>query len=1189
MDSRDEPPPRIDARWGSGLQFGDGNLQVNVVGGVPQPARSAYLYQVAAIAPRGFLLGREAELAELSEFCTRPGEGAYRWWRAKAWAGKSALLSWFVLHPPEGVRVVSFFITARYSGQSDREAFIDVVMEQLAELLGRPVPAHLTGATRAAHLLALLDDAATACQERGTRLVLVVDGLDEDLGVTVGPDAYSIAALLPARLPAGMRVIVSGRLAPPLPSDVPDHHPLRELETVRLLTPSEHAEVLRHAAKQELMRLLSGTPTEQDLLGLITAAGGGLSVQDLVELTGTREPWEIMETLHTVSGRTFTHRPSLVRSGPETPVDVYLLAHEELQRKAADDLGGDRLAEYRQRLHTWVAGHRERGWDEQTPGYLLLGYFRMLRAANDLPGMLRLALDPGRHTWLLDTTGGDATALAELTASQDAILAGASPDLGELTRVALARVNLSQRNASLPMGLPAVWALLGRVDRARALAESLGPSASKRALAEVARALAETGNRASAEFVAQSVPGPGERAVALSAAAVAAAEDGDGQRAAELADAAEQAARRIEEDYQRPACWATLVKDAAAADDWQRAADRLGELEALAVGPDALAGSGLVEGELAGALAAVGEHDEALAVARAIGDPARRATALAAVAQTLARNGDQALALRSATEAEAATDEITGASLWRPTAAVLEALTAAGALERAAKLAAEAVGALLGGSEDRSAFQVGDDLAVLTGAIARAGDHTSAEGFARANPDPGSGVRALSEVAEAVVRSGDHRRGFELASEAQQMARAVRSPVHQQVELAALAGLVARSGDHDWAMAIAGTVQDPARDVIARTAVVRAAAEAGNYDSAEAVARTIGDEIGQRDTALAVVAEVAARAGDMERAAGIIPTIGTARPHLAALGATVGAAEASGDRSGASAVVDGLVGKIAEAGDQVDEAIVLTLAEAVAGTGGLEQSERIARMIKDSAPRARALAAVARAAAEWGQASRATALVDEAETLARGIGGPGDRSRTLAALVETVSAPRDEQSVVVVLGDPGGLAAPIDGGSERTGILAMVIEAIARTGDHERAAAAAAELEDALEASDSHGNWKLLASLARAAAETGHPERGEQLADRITHPEIKARTLAHLANAADPATARRLTAQALAIDLWTAVKALHRLEPAALLLLAEDLGVAGLRPAPPSPDEAPPPGPEPRRRRLRHALRWPRR
>ena len=86
-------------------------------------------------------MGREAELAELAAFCLEPGRGPYVWWRAGAWAGKSALLSTFVLHPPPEVggrvRMVSFFITARLAAQDTREAFTQVLLEQLAELTGQ--------------------------------------------------------------------------------------------------------------------------------------------------------------------------------------------------------------------------------------------------------------------------------------------------------------------------------------------------------------------------------------------------------------------------------------------------------------------------------------------------------------------------------------------------------------------------------------------------------------------------------------------------------------------------------------------------------------------------------------------------------------------------------------------------------------------------------------------------------------------------------------------------------------------------------------------------------------------------------------------------------------------------------------------------------------------------------------------
>lgn len=102
--------------------------------------RSAYLAQVRRIAPPE-LVGRDAELDELARFCLDEQAGTYVWWQAGAWAGKSALLSTFVLHPPAQVRsrvqVVAFFITARLAAQDTRQAFTAVVGEQLAALTGQ--------------------------------------------------------------------------------------------------------------------------------------------------------------------------------------------------------------------------------------------------------------------------------------------------------------------------------------------------------------------------------------------------------------------------------------------------------------------------------------------------------------------------------------------------------------------------------------------------------------------------------------------------------------------------------------------------------------------------------------------------------------------------------------------------------------------------------------------------------------------------------------------------------------------------------------------------------------------------------------------------------------------------------------------------------------------------------------------
>jgi hypothetical protein len=309
---------RVEVRDSSGIQLGPGSVQINVFGDASRPrvARSAYLEQVRRIAPRDppGLLGREIELMELAGFCLEPGRGPYVWWQAKAWAGKSALLSTFVLRPPQEVRarvrIVSFFITARLAGQDTRDAFTEVLLEQLAALTGQHLPGILRESTRDAFLLDLLGQAAVACQQAGERLVLVVDGLDEDRGVTIGPDAHSIAGLLPADPPAEMRVIVAGRPNPPVPDDVPDWHPLRDPEIIRPLSASPHARDMQRLGRQELQRLLTDTQAGQDVLGLVTAARGGLSGPDIEELSGV-PLWEIEQILHTTAGRTFTRRANL--------------------------------------------------------------------------------------------------------------------------------------------------------------------------------------------------------------------------------------------------------------------------------------------------------------------------------------------------------------------------------------------------------------------------------------------------------------------------------------------------------------------------------------------------------------------------------------------------------------------------------------------------------------------------------------------------------------------------------------------------------------------------------------------------------------------------------------------------------------------------------------------------------------
>jgi len=1045
-------------------------------------AGAAYLEQVRQIAPQE-LLGREGELAELAAFCTAPGGGAYAWWRAPAWAGKSALLSWFVLEPPPGVPVVSFFITARYKGQADRAAFTDAVTEQLAALLGEPVPGYLAETARERHLLALLARAAGA----GSGLVLVVDGLDEDRGVTAGPEAYSIAALLPSRPPPGLRVIVSGRPNPPLPDDVPDDHSLRDPGIVRVLDPSAAAGVVRSDMQRELRRLLHGEPGQRDLLGLVTAAGGGLSAADLAELTGTRA-YDIEETLRTVAGRSFARRV-----GHRQP--VYVLGHEELQAAAAAALGPDRLERYRERLHRWAQQYRARGWASGTPEYLLRGYFRLLLDTADLPRLVGCATDQARHDRMLDITGGDAAALAEITDTQGLLLRLGVYDLAVLARLNVQRGRIADRNAHLPPGLPAVWAAIGHLDRAEALARSIpDPDRQARALTGLAGTVAGAGDLDRAEALARSIPDPGQQAWMLAGLAGTVAGAGD-------LDRAEALARSIPDPYQQGRALADLAGAVAGAGDLDRAEalarsipDPGWQAEALADLARAAAGAG----DLDRAEALAGQAE---ALARSIPDPGGQAGVLARLARAAAGAGDQGWAEVLAGQAEAAARSIPnrGVQTW-VLATLARAAADAGDQGWAKSLAGQAE--VLARSIRDPGGQAGV-LAGLAGAVAGAGDlgwaealAGQAEVLARSIPDPGVQAGVLADLAGAAAGAGDLGR-------AEALARSIPDP-YQGRALADLAGAVAGAGDLDRAETLARSIPDPDRQAQALTDLARAAAGAGDLDRAEALAgqaETLARSIRDPDRqawALTDLARAAAGTGDLDRAEALARSIPSPYWQAQALADLARAAAGAGDLDRAEA----LARSIPDPGGQAG--VLADLARAAAGTGDLDRAEALARSIPDPDRQAEIMADLARAAAGAGDLGRA-------EALARSIPSPGGQARALTDLARAAAGAGDLGRAEALAGQAEALARSIPDPDRQAWVLADLARAAAGAGDLDRAEALARSIPSP------YWQARALADLARAAAGAGDLGRAEALARSIPDPDWQAEILITLARAATDA------------------------------------------------------------------------
>lgn len=1021
-------------------------------------ARSQYLRQVESIAPAD-LQDRSAELGELAAFCTTSDDqasgnkpSAYAWWRAPAWSGKSALMAWFALHPPDGVRIVPFFITSRWGGYSDWRSFADIVSEQLAEILDEP---RLTD-PRTAELWDLLDRAAQKCAGEGQRLVLLVDGLDEDRGVTEGRDAHSIAALLPARPAAGTRVIVAGRLNPPIPFDVGSGHPLREPAIVRELAPSPAAQVVREDMERELRGLREGNRVERDLLGLIAAARGGLSAADLAELTagGAAETEElsaaqIRTLLSTVAGRSFVPRPSRWHAdvGPEG----YVLGHDELQRETEAYFGDRGIARYRDRLRTWADGYRDRGWPSQTPEYLLQSYPQMLHSAGSVAHLVELAADTRRHTRMRHATGGDGLALTEIATAQQALMAADPPDVAAVARLAVHRQSLTRRGAELPVGIPAVWARIGA-------------------------APGRDGHITRAKEMAQSFTDPVRQCLELLEAAHALMAGDRGERAAAFTDDALSVAHQIAEADPQARVLAGIADSygsRAAADQTRPIIDMALTTARDIVDPDRRESA---LGVVAAAAAAVGQVDTAMRIATSLTTDTRKTEALQRAAQAAAGSGDL-----DGAEAFLAAIDLPNQRVWA-LGAVIHACAqlhappridfakdARGTAVRALSKRAEAAASDIRELEWRARM-----LGEVAHALAVVGDTSGARRFIRlaenairrVPPSENAEPVMPSGVACALITLGDVDEGLAIA----------RSGDGSSCREAAAAAL-ARAGRPDDAEALVSEIDDPAPRELARKLARGPLAD---------LARQVGDSaVPPRLDALVRLARIAADAGDVDRAIRLCERIGSATAFsavgflqettsadiaeaLAAARYPDEALEFAGTISDPQLREQALLGVVRAAHHDehttvvaairswTDDQTIATGLALVAATAALagdtaraaelaeESAARAERMddASEAVPRFKVLTSAARAMAVIGDHERACSFADllaETESL---------RSSVLYAAADAAAGAGRLDSAE-------HLALSLDHPSDRAGALARVAQAAAHIGDKNRALALA--------------------------------------------------------------------------------------------------------------------------------------
>lgn len=1117
------------------------------------PVRSQYRHQVERIAPLS-LTDRSVELAELAAFCLAP-TGGYAWWRANAWAGKSALMSTFVLNPPPGAEIVSFFVTARLAAQDDRNAFIDNVLEQLLALLGETVPPLLTASTREAHLLARLSDAAASCQARGQRLVLLVDGLDEDRGA----HEHSIAALLPARLPSGLRVVVAGRPNPPIPEDVPSDHPLRDPAIVRTLAPSPMAQAIRREMERDLHRLLTGSATGQDLLGLVTASGGGLTAPDLAEITGLL-PWQVKDCIGTVTGRSFSFRdPYFTPEGPA----AYLLGHEELQVTAMELLGPSRLAAYRSRIRAWANGYCSLRWPPETPEYLLRGYFRMLAAAQDTAGMLSCVTDIHRQDRLLALSGADADALTEIRTLRNRLASSAAPDLVALTKLAIHRDRLYDRNANIPVELPQAWAALGRFDRAESMARTLAEFHDRViALSQVAEKLFAAGYRAraltllsEAEETARFITNSFMQTEALTALVAALVAVGDADRAETMVDA-------IVDPVARVIGRRTLVESSGAAGDLDRAEAWCESMVSIET-EHTLLHQAEAWISLIPVTAAAGDADRldrlvarvtALVDAHAWEDKENELQVLTSLITALAAAGATGCIAELMRDVEVVAEEIRREGghpvlLYSEAAGVLVAAhVAAGDPERAAAVA--------------GSMGVQSEKARALAAVAR--------GFAVAG-DIGRSLRVLNDAGQAAGEIADDHAlmhvagGFAELGDVRATTRTALSIVDKKTSAAALGRLVmvlAAAGRGELAMQVMTQAEETALDGVGLT--------------------TIGHD-------LALAASVLARAGDVDRARqfidradGIVHGMGT-EPHEPTVKALTTAAALCGDldraerissqAAGVRKAVDALVGAadgVADAG-QGERAIeildrAVRLVDATSGTqshedamsevldqyakmGQFDRVEALARPERDDEARSHLLSFAATVAVDATDPDHAAGFIPPIARFHKSATTPVTKDMALAALVSAVALAGDVELAEVlfdrVRGGQDNAVIGLARGYAALGALGRAMKLAESCEDHDSRvhaqervacdAAAAGHIEGAVAIARSLGpplpQAKALQRITFAVVKAGDLDRAEEVARMIVDQRMRAEALLTVIRAR-PGVDARAVAEVLTLSTW---------------------------------------------------------
>lgn len=1079
---------------------------------------------VDALAPL-VLIGRATELDDLRAFTT--SNNRWRWIKGEPFAGKTALLAWFVKHRPAHVDAVACFLR-RTTGENTAEYALDVLSRQLAVVAGRHGfrPAQFPS-ERAHDFLDLLDEASRMSREQARALLVVIDGLDE---YEPSNTSLELDNWLPGakELPPGAQLVVSSRTGADDP--LAARHPLNG--HVHHLATSEAAIEIEQAARAELTRALA-SPGDFTfpLVACLAAARGGLTAKELAILLNRRgrhaDVAEIENVLHGSLRRSLMYVADV--DLPDTW--VYVFAHDSLLAQARTRCADD-IPAYERHFDDWANDYAARGWPVETPRYLMRPYSRMLGArvgeattsgqtAAATDQLFTVVAHPGRSARLFARTGNPAVVDQEVIATQQVIATAKrndapTPDsLFRLAVLALRRQPVPAAFSDIAATIAATWASIGRSDAAIGLATSIDePEARGKALHRVATLLAKAGLAEPSLQAAAGISAADRRTLALGQVAEALAGTGH-------ADSARHALAGLDAAENRSQI-AQRVAIALARSGHADAALKV----AVEVKEQWLRNAALVE--VAASAAAAGQTSTARAALTNLTDPQRRNLGLSTMATAFAAGGFVETALATATEID---DEDQRTDTLRQ---VAQAFAGIGDIQPTMR----ALAAVSGSNRQAEIFI---DVAE---SLAKAGRHESATAVTGAALDvsdlsPWRRAQIYSRAAYVYTAAGDRKLARSAANAAHDAATEVNDSSHQATVLGDVAHRLAEVGQSEVAIATArrivniarqsATLADIARilcrsgDSVAAGRAAAAAVEllphqdgdhlpestsvelvrnlllAGQPQLAERAIGTIA--VGRiRAMLFAEIAQALAAAGDWSEAVRVATLVATEDPHVGSPSALRSAAKAlvgAGRQAEAAALADVAIAAAGFVGRAPQRMEILYAAMAIfAWAGCTDRAIKAVRTLRNPDEREALLRRLAMELAENG-------APDEVLVAARDL---YDRERALA---EAAGILADAGEVDAAL----GILAGVEEIEKRAMALAEVANRLAAAGLTDSAAAVASQALQTLSGAPLWQKATEPAEIALVLARAGYAEAAMMAAEKIQRRAQRAKSLVEVATA----------------------------------------------------------------------------